>query len=64
MVCFFGVAKISNVFGVLEISDIFWVNGICCMGPSLHMKKKLEYFLGLVPARFILYICILTAGHL
>ena len=25
-----GVAKISSIFGVLEIPDIFWgVNGIC-----------------------------------
>ena len=24
-----GVAKISNIFGVLEILDIFWVNRRC-----------------------------------
>ena len=29
----FGVAKISNNFGVLEISDIlFWVSGRCWAG--------------------------------
>ena len=26
---FFGLVKISNIFGVLEIPYIFWVNGRC-----------------------------------
>ena len=40
---FLGVAKISNTFwGMPDIPDIFfWKQMI--MGPSLCMKKKLEY---------------------
>ena len=36
------VVKISNIFGVLEIPDIFWGEGQM-LGPSLRMLKKLEY---------------------
>ena len=39
---FLGVAKISNIFGVLEIPDIFFGEELM-LGPSLRMKKKCEY---------------------
>ena len=35
---YFWVAKISNIFGVLEIPDIFGKRYI--LGPSLRMNKK------------------------
>ena len=35
----FVVAKISNIFWVLEIPDIFWGERLM-LGQSLRMKKK------------------------
>ena len=44
---FFWSLKFQIFLGVLEIPNIFWVNGR--LGPSLRMKKKLEYHLGRLP---------------
>ena len=38
----FGVGKISNIFGVLENSDIWGGGGRYMLGSSLGMKKKNE----------------------
>ena len=40
---FFWVAKISNIFGVFEIPDIFFCGGGgegLMLGPSLRMQKN------------------------
>ena len=41
---FWGVAKISNIFGVLIIPDIFWegggVNGRCWSKPTYEEKNE------------------------
>ena len=37
---FFGVAKNSNIFGVLEIPDIFGVHGRCWVQAYVYRKNE------------------------